>query len=41
MDRLVVQLRYYRVGDTIEIGLTRDGVSMTIDVMLLERPEGI
>ena len=41
MDRLVVQLRYYRVGDTVEVGLTRDGVQMTLAVMLLERPEGV
>jgi S1-C subfamily serine protease len=36
-----VQLRYYRVGDTVEVGLTRDGVQMTLAVMLLERPEGV
>lgn len=41
MDRLVVQLRYYRVGDTIELGILRDGVPMTLEVMLLERPEGV
>jgi len=41
MDRLVVRLRYYRVGDTVRLGINRNGAPMTIDVTLLERPEDV
>ena len=41
MDRLVVRLRYFRVGDTIELGITRSGAPMTLAVTLLERPEDV
>ena len=34
-------LRLYRVGDTVVVELVRDGVTMTVDVDLGERPEGI
>lgn len=38
MDRLVVSLRYYRVGDTITLGVRRDGADLAIEVTLRERP---
>jgi S1-C subfamily serine protease len=41
MERLVVQLRYFRIGDTVAIGILRDGAPLTIEVVLLERPEGV
>ena len=41
MDRLVVRLRFYRVGDAIELDLLRDGAPVTITVTLLERPVGV
>lgn len=41
MDRLVVELRYFRVGDTIELGITRDGTPLNLAVTLLERPEDV
>lgn len=41
MDRLVVNLRFFRVGDTIELGITRDGTPMTLAITLLERPEDV
>ena len=34
-------LRLYRVGDTVVVELVRDGVTMTVDVDLGERPVGI
>jgi S1-C subfamily serine protease len=41
MDRLVVRLRYYRVGDTVRLGISRDEAPMIIEVVLLERPEDV
>ena len=41
MDRLVVRLRYFRVGDTIQLGITRAGTPMTLEVTLLDRPEDV
>jgi putative serine protease PepD len=41
MDRLVVELRYFRVGDIIELGITRNGAPMALAVTLLERPEDV
>ncbi len=41
MDRLVVRLRYYRVGDSIDLDLRRDGTPLTVSVILLERPVGV
>jgi len=41
MDRLVVRLRFYRVGDAIELDIERDGAPLTITVILLERPVGV
>jgi len=41
MNDLVVQLRLFRVDDTIDIGLERDGEQLTVSVTLDERPEGV
>jgi len=41
MDRLVVELRYFHVGDTIDLGITRNGTPMKLAVTLLERPEDV
>ncbi len=41
MDRLVVELRYFHVGDTIDLGITRNGTPMELAVTLLERPEDV
>ncbi len=41
MERLVVSLRYYRVGDIVELGILRGGAPLTIAVTLLERPVGV
>ncbi len=34
-------LRLYRVGDTVSVTIIRDGISISIDVELGERPDGI
>ena len=41
MDHLVVRLRYYRVGDTVRLGISRGDEPMGLDVVLLERPEDV
>jgi S1-C subfamily serine protease len=41
MEQLVVELRFYRVGDVVELSITRNGADETIDLTLLERPEGV
>ena len=41
MSELVVQLRLFRVGDTIEIDIDRDGEQLRLTVVLDERPEGL
>lgn len=41
MDRLVIRLRFYRVGDAIELDILRDGAPLTVTVTLLERPVGV
>lgn len=41
MERLVVRLRLYRVGDVIGLRITRDGVPLTLEVDLMQRPEDV
>ena len=41
MEQLVVRLRFYRVGDTVDIELERGGETIMLTVDLLERPEGL
>lgn len=41
MDALVVQLRLFRVGDVIDVGIVRDAEELELPVTLDERPEGI
>ncbi len=41
MSELVVQLRLFRVGDTIEIDVDRDGEELRFTVVLEERPDGL
>jgi putative serine protease PepD len=41
MDDLVVQIRFYRVGDVVNLEVRRDGEPVTIQLELLERPEGV
>ena len=41
MDDLVLQLRLYRVGDTIEVEVLRPGGVVTVAVTLDERPDGV
>jgi S1-C subfamily serine protease len=41
MDRLVIRLRFYRVGDSIVVDLIRDGESLEIELVLMERPEDV
>ncbi len=41
MSELVLQLGLYRVGDTIEIVVLRDGERIMVPVTLDERPEGL
>ena len=41
MDRLVVRLRYYRVGDTVRLGISRNEAPMIVEVVLLERPADV
>lgn len=40
MDRLVVALRYLRVGETVRLDILRAEQPLTLEVVLLERPEG-
>jgi S1-C subfamily serine protease len=41
MEHLVVVLRFYRVGEVVELHIDRGGLPMTIPVTLMERPEGV
>jgi len=41
MNELVIQLRLYRVGETIDLQIQRDGDSETVSVTLDERPEDL
>jgi putative serine protease PepD len=41
MEELVILLRFDRVGDVVSIGVVRDGEEITLDVELMERPEGV
>ena len=41
MEKLVVDLRFYRVGDIVQIEVDRGGEIRTIDVNLLARPENV
>lgn len=41
MEQLVRRLRLYRVGDVIRLGIVRAGESITVEVELLARPEGL
>ena len=41
MDRLVIRLRFYRVGDSVKVGILRGGEMLMLEVELLERPEGV
>ncbi|MCU0282106.1 MAG: S1C family serine protease [Acidimicrobiia bacterium] len=41
MEQLVVMVRFYRVGEIVELEIDRGGVPMTIPVTLMERPEGV
>jgi len=40
MEQLVVVLRFYRVGDVVDLQIDRGGTLQTIPVTLMERPEG-
>jgi putative serine protease PepD len=41
MEQLVVVLRFYRVGEIVELEIDRGGIPLTIPVTLMERPEGV
>ena len=41
MEQLVVMIRFYRVGEIVELEIDRGGVPLTIPVTLMERPEGV
>ena len=41
MEQLVVGIRLYRVGDTTDVDILRDGARRTVTVTLKERPEGL
>jgi S1-C subfamily serine protease len=41
MEQLILRLRLHRVGDVVQLGILRGGVRLTVDVELLERPEGV
>jgi serine protease Do len=41
MEKLVVDLRFYRVGDIVELEIQRGGEVRTVDVTLLARPEDV
>ena len=40
MDRLVVRLRFYHVGDDVPVHIRRGTQELDLDVVLMERPEG-
>ena len=40
MEQLVVILRFYRVGEVVDLQIDRAGTPQTIPVTLMERPEG-
>ena len=40
MEQLVVMLRFYRVGEVVDLQIDRAGTPQTIPVTLMERPEG-
>jgi S1-C subfamily serine protease len=40
MEQLVVRLRFYRVGDVVDVVVNRSGTDETIRLTLMERPEG-
>lgn len=41
MEQLILRLRLNRVGDVIRLGILRAGEMLTVEVELLERPEGV
>ncbi len=41
MEQLVVMIRFYRVGEIVELEIDRGGIPLTIPVTLMERPEGV
>ncbi len=41
MEELVVRLRFYRVGDSTTLEVLRGNDAITLDMTLLERPEGV
>jgi len=41
MEQLVVEVRFYRVGDAIDVVIERTEAEQTIPVILLERPEDV
>jgi putative serine protease PepD len=41
MEQLVVLLRFYRVGEVVELEIDRGGLPLSIPVTLMERPEGV
>lgn len=41
LEQLVLTLRLARVGDVVEVTILRDGERITLEVELLERPEGV
>jgi putative serine protease PepD len=41
MDQLVVLLRFYRVGEVVQVQIERGGAPQTVPVTLMERPEGV
>ncbi|MBM3695715.1 MAG: PDZ domain-containing protein [Actinobacteria bacterium] len=41
MERLVVLLRFQRVGEIVELQVEREGAVQAIPVSLMERPEGV
>jgi S1-C subfamily serine protease len=41
LEQLVLTLRLARVGDVVEVTILRGGERITLDVELLERPEGV
>ena len=40
-DGLIVKVRLYRVGDEVEFVVDRDGETLTFDIVLGERPDGV
>ncbi len=41
MEQLVVKLRFFSVGDVVDVFIERGGTEQTIELTLLERPEGV